>query len=209
MPASIVQFDRGTLTYQVIYSWWQIRRATARMLAAQPDELFLFMLVMVSSLGTAIAWLIRAVIVPGPDSLVVTGLPVQSFALVILGRGIGLYVLATVLAAACRRAGGWGSDHDTRFAVFWAALVAMPIDVVAALALAVSHVLGVWFPILDAPQALQSLYWIGLLAFVWYLSGTLTQVHMFRSQPRVFLYLSLASLVAVLLALYFWSQLAI
>ncbi len=209
MPSSIVQFDRGTLTYQVIFSWWQIRRATARLLAAQPDEIFLFMLVAVSSLGATIAWLIRSVIVPGPDGVVLTGLPLQALSAVVVGRFVGLYLLAAVLAAACRRVGGWGSDHDTRFAVFWAALVAMPIDLAAAVTLAVLYVLGGWFPLLGAPQALQGLYWIGLLAFVWFLSGTLTQVHMFRSQPRAFLYLSLGSLVAVLLALYFWSQLAI
>lgn len=208
-PASVVQFDRGTLTYQVIYSWWHIRRVTARLLAAQPDEIFLLMLVIVSSVGAAIAWLIRAVIVPGPDGLVLTGLPLQTLAAVIVGRLIGLYLLALLLAAACRRAGGWGSNRDTRFAVFWAALVAMPIDVAAALGLAGLYALAAWFPLLGSAQALQTFYWIGLLAFVWFLSGTLTQVHMFRSQPRVFLYLSLASLVAVLLALYFWSQLVI
>ncbi|PKP83712.1 MAG: hypothetical protein CVT80_12310 [Alphaproteobacteria bacterium HGW-Alphaproteobacteria-2] len=206
---SLVQFDRGTLTYQVIYSWWHIRRATARLLAAQPDEIFLLMLVTVSTLGAAIAWLIRAVIVPGPDGLVLTGLPLQTLAAVIVGRFIGFYVLSAVLAAACRRAGGWGSDRDTRFAVFWAALVAMPIDVASALTLAALYALAAWFPLLGSAQSMQSFYWIGLLAFVWFLSGTLMQVHMFRSQSRVFLYLSLASLVAVLLALYFWSQLFI
>lgn len=205
-PASVVQMDRGMLSHRVIFAWWHMRRATARLQAAGPTEVYLFQLLILSSLGSALAWLIRAVIVPAPGGLTIIEIPLAGFAGVILGRIVALYLLAMLLGAACRRLGGIGDDPATRLAVFWAALVAMPIDVAAALVVVVLHLLGGWFAVLESPQVMNGFYWIGLLAFVWYLSAAIAQVHQFRSTARVFLYIALGCLVALLLALYLWAR---
>lgn len=197
---------RQTLTHRVIYAWWHMRRTTARLVGQRPSDGYLLQLLLLSTVGFVLAWTIRAVLVPGPDGLRLIAVPVDALAGMVALRLVGLYVLAVLLAIACRALGGRGSHRETRIAVFWAALVAAPFDVAAALAVLGFYELSLWFPILAAPQLLNGFYWIGLLAFAWYLAGGIAQVHHFRSTASTFLYITLASLVAVLLALYLRAQ---
>jgi len=198
--------ERHALTHRVIYAWWHMRRTTARLVGARPSDGYLLQLLLLSTVGFVLAWTIRAVLVPGPDGLRLIAVPVDALAAMVTFRLVGLYVLSILLALACRALGGRGSHRETRIAVFWAALVAAPFDVAAALAVLGFYQLSLWFPILAAPQLLNGFYWIGLLAFAWYLAAAIAQVHLFRSTASTFLYITLASLVAVLLALYLRAQ---
>lgn len=195
-----------TLTHDIMYAWWHMRRSTANLVASGPSELYLAWLLLLSTLGFMLAWTIRAVLVPTPEGLSFVALEFGALAQAAVVRVAAMYLFALILAAGCRVLGGLGSWRDTRIAVFWAGLVAAPINVALALAVALLHLISDRFPFAGAPLMTSMFYWFGLLVFVWYLAGGVSRVQRFRSTAPCFLYLTLGTLVSVLLALYFRAQ---
>ena len=198
--------ELNSLPQEIFYAWRHMRRSTQRVLASRPTELFLLWILLLSTLGFLLAWFIRGVLVPAPEGMRLIALDLPTLFLAVMVRVAGLYLIATVLAAVCRLLGGLGTWRETRIAVFWAALVTAPINVGLALVVLVLHLVANRFPALRFPIVTNALYWIGLLLFVWFLAVALSRAHRFRSAAPSFLYLSLATLLGVILLLTYRVQ---
>ncbi|MCC6008934.1 MAG: hypothetical protein JJU40_14855 [Rhodobacteraceae bacterium] len=202
--------DPDSLTHDIIYSWFFMRRAVRRLIVRGPAEATLFRILMLSNMAFLFSWTVKLLLVPQTQGVEV--LPLEVGALAILafyGRTAVMYVLSMVLGALCRVLGGRGTWRNTRIAVFWGALVAAPFGVAAALvSVALAH-LAVDYPIFAAHWIATAPYWLGVLPFMWFISVGLAQAHGFRRNGRVFLYMSLAGLAALLFAIYFQATVLI
>ncbi len=198
---------RRTLTGRVIHAWFHMSQSTRRILAEQPGEGYLLFLVLMSDLAFFLSWTMKAVIVPdrGGVGLISTEIGIL-LVVALLARTVGLYFLAMLLGAVARLAGGRGSWRDTRIAVFWGVFITAPFGVFAALLSVLFTNLAIYYPIFDAPWISQPPYYLGMLPFVWYVSVALARAHGFRKTSPIFLIMSVVSLVAVILGMYFHAR---
>lgn len=197
------RIDRTSVTHQILFAWFDMRRSTRRLITQRPSEEFLFLLLVLSNLAFFLSWTIKAVLVPRPESLGGLSTEVSALFLVaMLGRTVVFYAGAMFLGAFLRIMGGRGTWRNTRVALFWAAFVTAPFSVLAAIVSVTFAHLEKFYPIFGADWIALPPYWFGIIPFVWYLSHALTQAHGIRKAAPVFLYLSLATLAALLFTLY-------
>lgn len=208
-PARRKLIDPDSLTHDIIYSWFYTRRAVRQLIVRGPAEATLFRILMLSNMAFLFSWTVKLLIVaPGtgarPFGLDFSALEVGALAIAAFyGRTALMYVLSMVLGALCRVLGGRGTWRNTRIAVFWGALVAAPFGVAAALVSALFAHLSLDYPIFSAHWIATAPYWAGLVPFLWFISVGLAQAHGFRRNGRVFLWMSLGALAALLFTLYF------
>lgn len=197
------RLDRSTVTGRIIYSWFHMRRATRTLITERPHEARLLEWVLWTNLFFFASWALRAVLVPRPESLDLLSVEIGTlFVAVMLGRTAFLYFMAMFLGAFCRLIGGRGTWRNTRIAVFWADVVTIPFGVVAALCAVAFTNLAEYYTIFEADWIALPPYWFGIIPTVYFTAAGLAQAHGFAKTAPVFLYLSLGSLVALLLALY-------
>jgi hypothetical protein len=157
----------------MLTAWGDLRGGLRRFLASRPSEADLLMVAMLSGLFHFLGEAAKATYLPargvetdGDRAGLIAGLVLGSF----LIRTLGLYILAVVAQLAARAAGGHGTWRESRSAVFWAALVAGPVALLAAL--------GVVLAGGGAPGAAISS--IGSAAFAIALAFSLAEAHGFR-----------------------------
>lgn len=195
--------DPRSMTYHVIYAWWHMRRSVRRLITLRPTETDLLFMVLMSNLFFFASWALRAVYVPRPESLDMLSVEIGVlFFAVMVGRTAFMYFMAMFLGTVMRLLGGRGTWRNTRIAVFWADAVTAPFGVLAALFTVAFSNLEVYYPIFGANWIALPPYWFGLIPVVWYTSVALAQAHGFSKTAPVFLYMSLGSLVAMLIAMY-------
>jgi len=198
---------RETVTHQVLFAWFNMRKSTRRLIVDKPSEGRLLYLLLWSDLAFFLSWTLKAVVVPNEAGLSLVSTEIGLlFLLAILARTAAMYVFAMVAGAIARILGGRGTWRNTRVAVFWAAFVTAPFGVLAALFSVLFTNLEVYFPIFGAPWISQPPYYLGLLPFVWYVSAALAKAHGFKKTSPIFLALTVVSLVALVGAMYFHAR---
>ena len=97
--------------------------------------------------------------------------------LAFFGRTAFLFALAGVLGGCARLAGGSASMRRTLAGVVWGAMAAVPLAMVAALLAMLIRALQPVIPVLDANWVSVLLYWLSLLAFVWFVTRGAAEAH--------------------------------
>jgi hypothetical protein len=198
---------RSTLTHKVLFAWFNFRKSVRRLMAQRPTEGTLLKLLLWSDLAFFLSWTMKAVIVPNESGVSLVSIEIGLlFGLAIVIRTAAMYVFAMVAGAVCRIFGGRGTWRNTRIAVFWAAFVAAPFGVAAAMLSVAFTNLSVYYPIFGADWISLPPYYFGLLPLVWFTSIGIAQAHAFRNTSLIFLVMSVLSLVALLGGMYFHAR---
>ncbi len=198
---------RDTLTHRILLSWYNIKSVTRSLVVEKPSEGYLLSLLIASDLAFFFSWTLKAIIVPDASGLHLFSSEIGLLLIVALvGRTAAFYLFAMTLGAVCRLFGGRGTWRNTRIAVFWAALVAAPIGMFAAMMSVLFAYLTVHFPIFGASWINLPPYWMGFLPFIWFIAAGVGKVHGFRSTGPLFLALSFAALAALLGGMYFRAR---
>ncbi len=172
-----------------------IRPSTARELAAEHGEGRILAYALGSCLGLLLARLpidiqqaARMAEPPNPGALVTANVVSMLFF-----TPIFLYAVAGLLGVALRAAGGTGSYRDTRLALFWAEIVAIPAVLLAATVEILLRSVGTSSALAQVPGAAA-----GLLA-AWFWCAALAEAHGFRRAWPAFALLASAAVALALL----------
>jgi len=202
-----VVFARNSLSFRVMNAWYHMSKSTVNLVNRRPSEGYLLLVLFLSNMAFFLSWTMKAVIVPHNTGVNVISTEIGVLLVMsIVGRTIGMYFLAMLVGAIARLLGGRGTWRNTRIAVFWAALVAAPFGVMAAILSVLFTHLEFYYPIFAAPWISMPPYYMGVLPFVWYLSVGVARVHGFRKTSPIFLAMSVVSLVAIVGGMYFHAR---
>ncbi|NOX39679.1 MAG: hypothetical protein GXP05_03945 [Alphaproteobacteria bacterium] len=196
-----------TLTYQVLFAWFNMSASTRRLITEKPSEPYLLLLLLSTDLAFFMSWTLKAIVVPNLAGVSLISVEIGAlFVLAMVGRTVGLYIFAMVLGALCRLCGGRGTWRNTRIAVFWGAFVTAPFGILAALILVLFTNLEASYPIFGADWISMPPYWLGVLPFVWYVSVAVARAQGFRKVSPLFLTMSVVSLVGLIAGMYFHAR---
>ncbi len=184
------------LVARIAVAWAHgIRRSTAHELAADHGEGRILAYALGSCLGLLIARLPidiqQAASQPEPPEL--GALVTANVVSMLFFTPIFLYAVAGLLGVALRAAGGAGSWRDTRLALFWAELCAIPAVLLAATAEILLRSAGMPPALAQIPGAAA-----GLLA-AWFWCGALAEAHGYRRAWPAFVLLAAAAIALALL----------
>ncbi len=200
-------FARNSLTYKVLFAWFNMSASVRGLVKAQPGEGYLLVLLLLSDMAFFLSWTMRAVIVPNDAGVSVISFEIGGLLLLsVFGRTAAMYLFAMLAGAVARIFGGRASWRDTRIAVFWAAFITAPFGVMAAILSVLFTNLELYYPIFGAGWIALPPYYLGVLPFVWYVSLAVARVHGFRKVSPIFLIMSVVSLVAIVGGMYFRAR---
>jgi len=206
-PERRMRLGEYTLTYQVLFAWFNMSASTRRLITEKPSEIYLLLLLLTTDLAFFMSWSLKAVVVPNSAGVSLISVEIGVLLLIaMVGRTAALYVFAMVLAAICRLCGGRGTWRNTRIAVFWGAFITAPFGILAALLLVLFTNLEASFPIFGADWISMPPYWLGVLPFVWYVSVAVARAQGFRKVSLLFLSMSVVSLVGLIAGMYFHAR---
>lgn len=199
--------DRDSLTYKVLFAWFNMSKSTRQLICKDPSEGYLLVLLLMSDMAFFLSWTMRAVIVPNKSGVSVISLEIGGLLILsLLGRTALMYLFAMVAGAIARIFGGSGTWRNTRIAVFWAAFVTAPFGVMAAILSVLFTNLEFYYPIFGGAWIALPPYYLGVLPFVWYVSLAVARAHGFRKVSPIFLIMSVVSLVAIVGGMYFHAR---
>ncbi|MEM7525942.1 MAG: hypothetical protein AAF360_19745, partial [Pseudomonadota bacterium] len=107
------------------------------------------------------------------------------------------YVTAVLAHILSKPFGGEGTWYETRCAIFWAALVSAPVEVLAALISVSVAALRPTMPFLDVEWLISAPYWIGPVAFGFFICAGVAEAQGFRYTYRVMAVLALLTIASV------------
>lgn len=197
---------RGTRTYvdRILDAYSDMRWSTRALIETRPSEARLFFLAIMSDVIFFLARSLSMVVAPPEE--VAANLPhhigLGLFVAFLLRTSI-FYVTAALAHILSKPFGGDGGWYETRVAVFWAALVSAPIEFFAAFVTIVVVALRPSLPFLDVDWLISAPYWIGPLAFGFFICAGVAEAQGFRYTYRVM------AVVAVLTMASMWGALAL
>lgn len=192
-----------TYLNRILDAYADMRASTRDFILTYPSEARLLMLALLSDVIFFLARSISMVVAPPPE--VQASLPQfvgLAVVLAFLLRTASFYVIAAAATIISRPFGGVGSWHDTRCGVFWAALVSAPIEVIGALMTVTVAFLRPTIPILDSEWLIETPYFIGPIAFGFFLSAGVAEAQGFRYTYRVMAMLAIITIALIVLAAY-------
>lgn len=171
---------------RILDAYADMRSSTRAFIASRPSEARLLFLALLSDVIFFLARSISMVVAPPAE--------VQASLPEFIGLGVFVaFLLRTslfyVIAAAAKIIswpfGGRGGWYETRCGVFWAALVSAPIELFGALmTLVVVNLRGV-VPALDNEWLIETPYFIGPIAFGFFVSAGIAEAQGFKYNYKV------------------------
>lgn len=196
--------DSGrTYVNRIIDAYADMRASTRDFILTYPSEARLLMLALLSDVIFFLARSISMVVAPPPE--VAANLPEYvglGLVLAFLLRTASFYVIAAVATVISRMFGGVGGWHDTRCGVFWAALVSAPIELVGSVLTVGVVFLRPQAPFLDNDWLVETPYFIGPIAFGFFLSAGVAEAQGFRYTYKVMAVLAIVTIALLALAAY-------
>ncbi len=171
---------------RIVDAYADMRASTRSFIETKPSEARLLFLALLSDVIFFLARSISMVVAPPVE--VQASLPEfvgLGVVIAFLIRTSLFYVIAALAKVASYPFGGRGSWYDTRCAVFWAALVSAPIEMIGAILTVVVVFLRPSFPFLDSEWLIETPYFIGPIAFGFFLAAGVAEAQGFRYTYRV------------------------
>lgn len=199
---------RGNRNYidRILDAYADMRASTRDFIATRPSEARLLFLALLSDVIFFLARSISMVVAPPVE--VQASLPEfvgLGIIVAFLMRTSLFYIIAVLAKIVSYPFGGRGGWYETRCGVFWAALVSAPIELVGALLTLAVVNLREDVPFLDNDWLVEMPYFIGPIAFGFFLSAGLAQAQGFRYNYRVMAVLAIIGFGLIWLAA--WSGL--
>ena len=186
---------------RILDAYVDMRSSTRSFIETKPSEARLLFLALLSDVIFFLARSISMVVAPPVE--IQASLPAYvSFGVVVafLIRTSLFYVIAVLAKSASYPFGGRGSWYDTRCAVFWAALVSAPIEMIGAILTVVVVYLRPSVPMLDSEWLIETPYFIGPIAFGFFLAAGVAEAQGFRYTYRVMAALAIIGIGLIALA---------
>ena len=194
-----------SLWNRIKLSYSDMRKTTRVLIDEHPSEARLLFFVLLSDVVFFLSRGVALVIAPGSPAHNILPENIGIWLVfVFLGRTLSLYAFSALVAVICRAFGGVGGWRETRTGVFWASLVAAPIGVAGALVVAAFSRLEQFFPIFGDPSVALPPQWIGIVAFVFFLSAGVAEAHRFRRTSPVFITFSVLTVFLSLAGIYIY-----
>ncbi len=171
---------------RIVDAYADMRASTRSFIETKPSEARLLFLALLSDVIFFLARSISMVVAPPVE--VQASLPEfvgLGVVIAFLIRTSLFYVIAALAKVASYPFGGRGSWYDTRCAVFWAALVSAPIEMIGAILTVVVVFLRPSIPFLDSEWLIETPYFIGPIAFGFFLAAGVAEAQGFRYTYRV------------------------
>lgn len=189
---------------RILDAYADMRSSTRSFIETNPSEARLLFLALLSDVIFFLARSISMVVAPPAE--IQASLPEfvgLGVVIAFLVRTSLFYVIAIIAKVAAYPFGGRGSWYDTRCAVFWAALVSAPIEVIGAILTVVVVYLRPSVPMLDSEWLIETPYFVGPIAFGFFLAAGVAEAQGFRYTYRVMAALAIIGigLIAMVVAL--------
>lgn len=199
---------RGDRSYvdRILDAYADMRSSTRDFIATRPSEARLLFLALLSDVIFFLARSISMVVAPPAE--VQAGLPEfvgLGIVVAFLMRTSLFYVIAVLARIISIPFGGRGGWYATRCGVFWAALVSAPVELVGALMTLAVVNLREDIAFLDNEWLVEMPYFIGPIAFGFFLSAGLAQAQGFKYNYKVMAVLAILGFGLIWLAA--WSGL--
>ena len=194
---------------RIVDAYADMRASTRSFIQTKPSEARLLFLALLSDVIFFLARSISMVVAPPAE--VQASLPhYVGFGVVVafLFRTSLFYVIAALAKVVALPFGGRGSWYDTRCAVFWAALVSAPIELIGAILTVLVVYLRSSLPFLDNDWLIETPYFIGPIAFGFFLSAGVAEAQGFRYTYRVMAALAIMGVGLIALAAFLGGALA-
>ncbi|MGB0411219.1 MAG: hypothetical protein ACPGFA_06510 [Pikeienuella sp.] len=194
---------RGDRKYvdRILDAYADMRSSTRDFIKSRPSEARLLFLALLSDVIFFLARSISMVVAPPVE--VQASLPEfvgLGIIVAFLLRTSLFYIIAVLARIISIPFGGKGGWYETRCGVFWAALVSAPVELVGALlTLGVVNLRG-YISFLDNDWLIEMPYFIGPIAFGFFLSAGLAQAQGFRYNYRVMAVLAIIGFGLIWLA---------
>ena len=195
-----LQSDRTYLN-RILDAYADMRSSTRAFIKTKPSEARLLFLALLSDVIFLLARSISMVVAPPPD--VQASLPQYiglGIVIAFLLRTSLFYVFAVVAKAVSIPFGGKGSWYETRCAVFWAALVSAPVEIVGSVITVLAVYLGTSMPVFNNTLLTETPYYIGPIAFGFFLAAGVAEAQGFRYTYRVMAALAIIGIGLIALA---------
>lgn len=189
-----------SLWARIKLSYRDMRATTRALIEERPSEPRLLFFVLFSDVIFFLARSVQLVVSPSESFGDIMPVPAQlgTFLLaVFLVRTMTLYVFSFLVYAVGKGFGGRGSWRDVRTGVFWASLVAAPVGVLGSLIGAGLANLEGAMPILAEPFVAQPPLYIGIVAFIFFLSAGVAEAHRFARISPVFIVFSVVAVLSL------------
>ncbi len=183
---------------RILDAYADMRWSTRSFINSRPSEGRLLFLALLSDVIFFLARSISMVVLP-PDEVRLALPHFVGLGLVVafLFRTSLFYVIAAIGNIISRAFGGEGTWYTTRCAVFWAALVSAPVEVFAAIVTVGVVYLRPEVAFLDVDWLIEAPYFIGPIAFGFFLSAGVAEAHGFRYTYRVMAALAILTIASV------------
>lgn len=190
-----------TYVNRILDAYADMRSSTRSFIETKPSEARLLFLALLSDVIFFLARSISMVVAPPVE--IQASLPTfvgLGVVIAFLIRTSLFYVIAAIARVASYPFGGRGSWHDTRCAVFWAALVSAPIELIGAILTVAVVYLRPGMPFLDNEWLIETPYFIGPIAFGFFLAAGVAEAQGFRYTYRVMAALAIIGIGLIALA---------
>lgn len=191
---------RSGRTYfdRILDAYVDMRWSTRSLIETHPSEARLLFMALLSDVIFFLARSMSMVVAPPQE--VALALPAQVGLGVIVAfliRTSLFYIIAVAAKIVAMPFGGKGSWYETRCAVFWAALVSAPIELFGAIVTVGVVYVREDLPFLDSDILVSTPYFIGPIAFGFFLSAGLAEAQGFRYTYRVMAVLAILTIALV------------
>lgn len=179
---------KGSRSYidRILDAYSDMRWSTRALIDTRPSEGRLLFMALLSDM---IFFLARSLslVVAAPAEVAAAMPKYVGFGIVLafLVRTLLFYITGILAHILCKPFGGEGSWYETRCAIFWAALVSAPIEIFAALVTATVVFLRPTMPFLDVEWLITVPYFIGPVAFGFFICAGVAEAEGFRYTYRV------------------------
>lgn len=203
-----LQSDRTYLN-RILDAYSDMRSSTREFIKTKPSEARLLFLALLSDVIFLLARSISMVVAPPPD--VQASLPQYiglGIVIAFLARTSLFYVFAIIAKAVSVPFGGKGGWYETRCAVFWAALVSAPVEIVGSAMTVAAVYLGSSMPFFNSTLLTETPYFIGPIAFGFFLAAGVAEAQGFRYTYRVMAVLAILGIGLIAGAAFLGDMLA-
>lgn len=183
---------------RILDAYANMRDSTRAIIVSKPSEGRLLFMALLSDVIFFLARSISMVVLP-PEEVRLSLPHYVGLGLVVafLFRTAIFYVFAVLAHIVSKPFGGKGTWYSTRCAVFWAALVSAPIELFAALVTVIVVYLRPSIPALDVDTLVSAPYFIGPIAFGFFLSAGVAEAQGFRYTYRVMAVLAILTILSI------------
>jgi hypothetical protein len=189
---------------RIMDAYVDMRWSTRSFILSNPSEGRLLFLALLSDVIFFLARSISMVVLPPEEvRLALPHFIGLGIVVAFLFRTSLFYIIAALANIVSRPFGGTGDWYKTRCAVFWAALVSAPIEFVAAIVTVCVVFMRNDLPMLDVEWLVEAPYFIGPIAFGFFLSAGVAEAQGFRYTYRVM------AVLAVLTIAFVWGALSL